>query len=236
MSQINSTSRFSSTSEGSVERSLADRCAQDPNPIICYASRSGIVETVHRGSVCAIQVRASGESTILHQVGNIDQVFYLRSALKYVQVLPLIESGAADHYGFNEEELAVMCASHNSEPCHLEVVRSILRKIDESETCLACGGHTPVDMPTAFRYIEAGHKFPFKNPLYNNCSGKHAGFIALCKYLKLPVEGYLQPDHPLQVMVREAICDVFVLDNSPHSKLHVGVDGCGAPQYAISAR
>ena len=103
--------------------------ACDPNPILCFGTRSGIVETVHRGAICCVQIKDDGSSDILQSIGNIEQIFYPRSALKYVQVLPLLESGAIEYFGFSDEEVSVMCASHNAEPCHLEVVRSILQKI-----------------------------------------------------------------------------------------------------------
>lgn len=101
------------------------------------------------------------------------------------------------------------------------------------ECSLRCGGHTPVSEAAAFAYVRDGAPTPFVDHIYNNCSGKHAGFLALCKYLHLPLDGYLDPSHEVQVLVREVVCDVFEMDETG---LHVGVDGCSAPNYAMTAR
>lgn len=159
--------------------------------------------------------------------------FYPRSCLKYAQVLPLLESGAVEFFGFNDLEIAVMCSSHNAEPCHLATVRSILSKAGIDESDLRCGGHTPVSETAAFQYVRDGACTPFVDHIYNNCSGKHAGFLALSKYLHEPLEGYLEPSHRVQQLVREAVCAVFDLDIL---NLQAGVDGCNAPNYAMNAR
>jgi len=203
------------------------------NPILCYETRSGVIENIHRGVFCSVCVSDDGSSVILDQSGNINQRFYLRSGLKFVQAIPLIESGAAEHYDLTEEEIAVVCASHDSQPFHLEAVRSILSKIEMSEADLQCGGHTPCSELSAFQYVREGADFPFTSSIYNNCSGKHAGFLALCKFLGHPTTNYLDPDHPVQILVREAVCDVFALGVND---FHVGVDGCSAPTYCMSVR
>ena len=171
--------------------------------------RCGIAENVYRGCICCVQVHSNSTYSIAYQAGNIKQLFYLRSALKYVQILPLLESGAVDFYGFTLAEIAVMCASHDAEPIHLETVRSILAKAGLNETDLGCGPHTPLNVNCAFAYIRNGVETPFSSGIYNNCSGKHAGFLALCKYLNLPIKDYLSPTHPLQLLIQEAAMDVF---------------------------
>jgi L-asparaginase II len=191
--------------------------------VLCETTRSGIVEIRHRGIICCTELSSDGTPRITYQTGNIDQLFYPRSAMKYVQILPLLECGAADHYGFTEKELSIMCASHNSEECHLETVRSILSKIEIDESELRCGGHTPISEEAAFNYVRQGAPTPFHAHIYNNCSGKHAGFLALCKYLNHPLEGYLSPNHPIQILIREAVSDVFGV---PDDELYAGTDGC----------
>ena len=114
------------------------------------------------------------------------------------QVLPLVESGALEHFGITQEELSVMCASHWGEPFHLAAVRSILAKIGCVEDDLECGGHSPEEQ-CAYDYVRAGARTPFVDHIYNNCSGKHAGFLALCKFLGHPTKGYINSDHPVQV-------------------------------------
>jgi L-asparaginase II len=194
-----------------------------PNPPLCYTTRSHLIEIVHHGIVCCTELSSDGSPKILCQVGDIDRLFYPRSAMKFVQILPLLESGAADYYDFTDRELSVMCASHNSEGFHLETVRNILSKIALHENDLACGGHTPISEEAAFEYVREGVQTPFRAHIYNNCSGKHAGFLALCKYLNHPIEGYLSPSHPIQRLIREAVSDVFQISDE---ELYAGVDGC----------
>ena len=129
-----------------------------------------------------MQAYDDGTHEIINAVGNIHQKFYLRSALKYVQILPLLESPAVEYFNFTDEELAVMCASHDSEPIHLKTVRDILTKIGLDETDLKCGPHTPMNICCAFDYIRNGVTPSFESGIYNNCSGKHAGFLAYCKW------------------------------------------------------
>jgi L-asparaginase II len=194
------------------------------NPLLCSTSRSDLIEIVHHGIVCCTELSPTdGSPKILCQIGDIDRLFYPRSAMKFIQILPLIESGAVDYYGFTERELSIMCASHNSEDSHLETVRSILSKIGLDENDLQCGGHTPISEEAAFKYVREGVPTPFRAHIYNNCSGKHAGFLALCKYFHHPIEGYLSPAHPIQKLIREAVCDVFKISDD---ELHAGVDGC----------
>lgn len=197
-------------------------------------TRSGIVENTHTGVVCCVQcAEDSSEWTVLHARGDTKQLFYPRSCLKYAQVLPLLESGAAEHFGFTDDEVAVVCASHNSEPCHLATVRGILEKTGIAEASLQCGGHTPVSEAAAFGYVRGGAPTPFVDHIYNNCSGKHAGFLALAKFLQEPLIGYLAPSHRVQRLVKAAVCDVFCLDEV---SVHLGIDGCNAPNYAMNAR
>lgn len=219
------------------------------NPPLCHTTRSHLIEIIHHGIVCCTELATVGDDSpkILCDLGDIDRLFYPRSAMKFVQILPLLESGAVDFYGFTEKELAIMCASHNSEDCHLETVRNILTKVGLHESDLACGGHTPISEEAAFKYVREGAPTPFRDHIYNNCSGKHAGFLALCKYLNHPIEGYLSPSHPIQRLIREAVCDVFEI---PDEELYSGVDGCrsslssfsflsfyhSAPAFALSAR
>lgn len=193
------------------------------NPELCYTIRSNLIEIIHHGIICCNIINDNNENVIIYQKGNIDQLFYLRSALKYIQILPLLESGAIEYYNFNDKEISVMCSSHNSEECHLETVRSILLKINSNENDLRCGGHTPVSEEAAFQYVRNGVQTPFRDHIYNNCSGKHAGFLALCKFLGHPIEGYLSLDHPIQLLIREAVSNVFCV---PENELHVGIDGC----------
>jgi L-asparaginase II len=150
-----------------------------------------------------------------------------RSAFKALQALPLIESGAAETFGVSEEELALACASHSGEAMHVERVDAWLERIDCAERDLACGPHLPIHEPTAHAMLRSGER-PCR--VHNNCSGKHAGFLTVARHLNVAVEGYERPDHPVQVLVREAIAALCDLD--PRT-LPLGVDGCAAPNYAL---
>ena len=214
-------------------------------PILATQTRNGLVENAYRGVLAVARVTPDYSTEIVHSVGDVELMFYPRSANKFVQLLPLIESGAVEHYSFTDAELAIMCASHNGEPAHLATVRGILAKIGCSEEELLCGSHTPGDLASAFRYCqEAGSafQFPFSQPIYNNCSGKHAGMLALCCHLQLPTQNYIASSHPVQQLIKDAVVDIFFgpgaeagqLEGS--GELHVGVDGCCAPAFAMSIK
>jgi len=126
-----------------------------------------------------------------------------------------------------DREMAIICASHNGEAIHVEVVRNILAKAGFSEEDLECGSHLPYDRETACQLMASG-KAP--SALYNNCSGKHAGMLLLCKHLGFPVPGYTQKDHPLQVLMHKTIADLADL---PLGDISLGVDGCGVLVFAL---
>lgn len=194
-----------------------------PNPVLVQATRSGMVETRFRGSVAVVD--STGKAWMA--VGDVDAPVYPRSALKYFQILPLIASGAADHFGFTDREIAVMCASHNAEDAHIACVEGIFAKIGIDAGHLRCGPHRPLGLQAADQLVFAG-KAP--TDLHNNCSGKHAGFLALAQFHGAPLSGYLDLDHPVQVNVRQAIS---LCSGLPETALHAGIDGCSAPNYAF---
>lgn len=193
------------------------------NPVLVEVTRGGIVESQHRGAIAVCD--ASGN--VVAQWGDVNSAIFPRSAFKSLQALSLVETGAADAYRLTDEHLALACASHSAEPMHVERVQSWLAKIDCREGDLACGPHLPFHEPTAHAMLRAGER-PCK--LHNNCSGKHTGFLTVARHLKIATEGYERPDHPVQVLVRQAIADVCGVDAN---KMTVGIDGCAAPNYAI---
>jgi L-asparaginase II len=193
------------------------------NPVLVEVTRGGRIESTHRGAVAIVD--AAGKH--IAAWGDADAAVFPRSAFKALQALPLVESGAADAFGLGDEELALACASHSGEPMHIERVEPWLARIDCVEGDLACGPHLPLHEPTAHAMLRAGER-PCR--LHNNCSGKHTGFLTLARHLRVAVEGYERPDHPVQVMVREAIAAMCALD--PRD-LPVAIDGCAAPNYAI---
>jgi L-asparaginase II len=139
----------------------------------------------------------------------------------------LIETGAADALRVTDEELALACASHSGETFHVERVTAWLERIDCVEGDLACGPHLPINEPAAHAMLRAGDR-PCR--VHNNCSGKHTGFLSVARHMHIAVDGYERPDHPVQVLVREAIASLCDLSAD---SLPIGIDGCAAPNYAL---
>jgi L-asparaginase II len=193
------------------------------NPILVEVTRGDRVESRHRGAIAVCDANGG----VVAAWGDVEAPTFPRSAFKALQALPLIESGAADAFAVGEEELALACASHSGEAMHVERVERWLTRIGCREGDLACGPHLPLHEATAHAMLRAGDR-PCR--LHNNCSGKHTGFLTLARHLDVSVAGYERIDHPIQVMVREAIAELC--DRNPR-ELPVGIDGCAAPNYAI---
>ena len=198
---------------------------ENVNPVLVEVWRGKVLESFHRGLVCIVDE----EGKIVFSVGNPQQVIYPRSSLKPFQVLPLIELGGIEKFGFTLEEIAIMCGSHNGQAEHLRVVQAILTKIGATENDFDCGIHNPWLEPDVKQLYILNQK---PTQLHNNCSGKHAGFLALCKLINAPLDGYLNPEHPAQKLVKAAIAQVC---EYPEEQLVLGLDGCSAPVYAMPA-
>lgn len=193
------------------------------NPVLVEVTRGDRVESMHRGAIAVADARGK----LIAHWGDVEAAVYPRSAFKALQALPLVESGAAEAYGAGAEELALACASHSGEPMHVERVEAWLQRIDCAEDDLACGPHLPINEAAAHTMLRAGER-PCR--IHNNCSGKHTGFLSVARHLHIAVDRYEHPDHPVQVLVRDAIatlCDVNASD------MPVGIDGCAAPNYAV---
>jgi L-asparaginase II len=185
--------------------------------------RGGTIESIHYGH--AVVVKSDGK--IVYKIGDPETVTYLRSSAKPFQTIPLIESGAAYHFKFSPEEIAIISGSHNGEPQHTRVVAQILEKIGLGPEYLQCGAHIPHYYTAANITPAPGEEFL---PIQHNCSGKHAGMLAICVFKNLPVENYLDPDHPVQKLITEAIS--YICDY-PLEKIKIGVDGCSAPVHGL---
>jgi L-asparaginase II len=205
------------TSRFAVSSQMSDPPAP---PVLVEGTRNGVLETRHRGHACL----TSPAGAVLWQLGDAQHVTYPRSALKLLQVLPLLLSGAAEAFGFSDAELAIMCASHSGEPEHLAAVRSILQKCGGSADELQCGACAPLGGEGLLRGAPA-------TVLHNNCSGKHAGFLAYCRHTGADARSCLAADHPLQVAIRAEVRHFCGL--AEDAALAVGVDGCSAPAYAL---
>lgn len=197
---------------------------QGANPVLVVHTRGGITESFHRGVVCVVDEKG----TILHQLGDTGQVCFPRSALKLFQHIPLITSGAFDHFGFTLRELAIMCGSHNGEAIHVEAARGILAKIGLDESYLGCGAQPPTHKKDYLTLVLAGKE---PSAIHNNCSGKHSGFLAWSVYHNQPTDkSYLSPEHPLHRDIKK-ITALFHEMNE--ADLVTGVDGCSAPIFAM---
>ncbi len=159
--------------------------------------------------------------------GDADRRVIPRSALKPIQVIPLIHSGAADAFVVTPEEIALAAASHSAEIAHVEAVEAWLNRIGLDESFLECGSARPLSSEEADRRIAAGESF---TPVHNCCSGKHAGFLTIAKHLGVDPSGYIEREHPVQQLVRESIETFTGISLSGASS---GVDGCGIPTFAL---
>ena len=198
---------------------------QAAEPLV-QVTRGAITESRHRGHVVAVD----GDGKIVAYLGAPETVTYLRSSAKPLQAIPLIASGAADRFGFTEKEIALACASHSGEPIHTETVASMLKKIGLGSDALKCGTHEPFSAEVTRQLRERGEQ---PNVLQNNCSGKHAGMLALACYLAAPTETYDQPNNPVQLAILRAVSQFSEI---PTEEIAVGIDGCGVPVFGVSVR
>lgn len=194
-----------------------------PNPVVVEVSRGDRVESFHRGAVVVVDTRG----VILHKIGDAERPIYPRSAVKPLQALPLVASGAADRLGLSLAEIAIACGSHAGTAHHLSVVDGMLRKAGSTPSQLECGTHRPFHEASS-RDLDA-RGMP-ATPLHNNCSGKHAGFLCVARALDVDPTGYTEPDHPVMSDVAAALA---ATTRASHDAGNRGTDGCSIPTFAI---
>ncbi|MEQ9180849.1 MAG: asparaginase, partial [Nitratireductor sp.] len=165
------------------------------NPVLVEVMRGALVESRHRGAVAVID--ADGRT--MFEIGDIDRPVFPRSAIKAIQALPLVESGAADACGFDDRDLALACASHSGEAAHAERAAAMLARAGLDEDALECGSHWPLGEQATLDLARAGQT---PSALHNNCSGKHAGFLCVCCHGGTAHRGYSGYDHPMQRELR----------------------------------
>ena len=199
------------------------------NPILVEAWRGDACESMHRGAIAVLDA----DGAVVAAIGDIERPIFPRSAVKVLQALPLVESGAADELGLDDEELAVACASHGGEPAHTAVVERMLGKAGLDPSALECGTQWPSHDRAARALAAAGRE---ASAATNNCSGKHSGFLCVaCRLqggagLRRFASGYVRPDHPVMRAVTASLqaatgCDL--------SKAPRGTDGCSIPTFAL---
>jgi L-asparaginase II len=193
------------------------------NPVLVEVVRGALVESRHRGALAVVDAEGA---TVL-ALGDVAAPVYPRSAVKPLQALPLIESGAAGRYGFGDDELALACASHGGEPAHVEVAERMLARAGFDVGALECGTHWPSHQPSAHALARSNGA---PSALHNNCSGKHAGFLCVARAAGVGHHGYGGASHPVQ---REVKAAVESLAGVGLTEDRCGIDGCSIPTWAV---
>ncbi|MEO1711368.1 MAG: asparaginase [Pseudomonadota bacterium] len=197
---------------------------QQINPVLVQVTRGAQVESLHRGALSVVD--RSGREVV--RLGCVEHAVFPRSAVKALQALPLITTGAASRAGFDTGDLALSCASHSGAPTHTDRVARTLSRLDLTTEHLCCGAHWPIGPRETQDLARAGGA-PTK--LHNNCSGKHAGMLALAAAIDpTAVAGYQALTHSVQTTIRatlERYCDMSLAD------VHPAIDGCGAPNWPV---
>jgi L-asparaginase II len=186
-------------------------------------TRGSLIESRHFGSIVVVD----SHGTILHSYGDPHTVAFLRSSAKPFQCLPFVEQGGVDFFGFNESELAISCASHETSQLHLDIVHSLQLKVGLDENQLQCGAHLPSDAKKLKEVIQQ-NIIPTAN--FNNCSGKHTMLLAFAKMRGLPLETYLDMNHPIQQDILQTLSEMCVIEKK---EIQLGVDGCSAINFAM---
>lgn len=169
--------------------------------------REGIVESKHQAQAVVCDDRGR----VLSVAGNSEEAFFARSALKPFQALAVTTSGTPERYNLNDRDLAIICASHQGTTEHIRQVFNILWRCDVDPTALQC--------PTP----PGG-----RSPLQYNCSGKHAGMLAVCQQRGWPLQTYLRRDHPVQQLILGKVAELLRMPAAEFISAH---DDCGAPTY-----
>lgn len=186
-------------------------------------TRGDIVESVHYGSIAVVD--ATGK--LISSYGDPRTVAFLRSSAKPFQALPFVEHGGVENFGFSPRELAIACASHEGSDLHVQTIEEIHKKVGINENYLQCGIHMPSDAD-AFKSLLLNGKEP--TPNRNNCSGKHSAMLAYAKMRGLPLEKYLDLEHPIQQDILASFAEMCLL---PVKEIELGTDGCSAPNFAV---
>lgn len=196
-----------------------------PAQVIANVIRGETVESVYCGHMAVVD--GNGNSNSVFSLGDPSTVTYFRSSAKAFQAIPFITSGAADAFGFSEDEIALAVASHSGEPMHTEIARRMLEKAGFSESDLQCGSHLPFSEAETSRMLAAGEQ---PTQLHNNCSGKHAAMLAFAKHIGADAATYLSQDNRIQKRILRCVADFTEV---PEESIAMGVDGCSAPIFAL---
>lgn len=185
--------------------------------------RGGIIENMHR--VHAAVVDANG--TLLFAVGDPSRVTLARSAAKPAQALAIMETGAHHQFRFDDADIALMCASHNSEDRHISRAAAMLARVPAKESDLRCGGHAALSERVNHDWVKRDYH---PTALCNNCSGKHVGMLAGARAIGTDGHDYHLPTHPMQLRVSQVVAE---LTGAPETEVKWGLDGCNLPAPAF---
>lgn len=194
-----------------------------PFETLVEVTRGPIVESLHAGVLAIVD----SDGHLLAHLGDASYVTYLRSSSKPFQVMPLVEQGGVEKYGFSETELALMCASHSGTDEHIAVVMGIQKRLGLEESDLLCGPHPPSYEPARLAMQQRGEE---PGPNRNNCSGKHTSFLVQTLMRGVTREDYINPQHPIQQTIIQTFAEMV---DYPAEKIAIGVDGCSAPVFGI---
>ncbi len=194
--------------------------------ILAEVVRGETVESLHRGHIAIVD----GDGETVFSAGNPETVTFFRSSAKAFQAFPCLTSGAAERFGFLDDEIALACGSHSGERIHTETVAKMLWKVGLDEPDLRCGAQMPFNEEIAEKMIRADEK---PTQLHNNCSGKHAAMLALAKHLNADLQSYEDLENPVQQAILEA---VSLFTGVPRDEIKIGIDGCAAPNFALPLR
>lgn len=191
--------------------------------ILVNVTRGTLVEGIHRGDIAVVD--SSGK--LLYSIGDPYKVTYMRSAAKPIQTLNVIISGAADKFNFTDEELAIMCASHYGEEFHRKVIENIMKKIGLPICNLLCGATLSLSTEYTKELLWTHAKL---NPTNTDCSGKHAGMLAVCLLKGYSTKDYNLEEHPVQKELKKIVSRICEIEEN---KIIIGIDGCTVPVYGI---
>jgi L-asparaginase II len=188
--------------------------------------RGGVEEAVHLGHLAAVDA----EGRVRASAGDPDRLTYFRSCAKPFQAMAALRTGIVSRFHLEPDHIAIMAASHNGEPRHVELVRDLLEHAGIPESALQCGAHWPYYEPAA-SFARRTMEQPLQ--IFNNCSGKHAGMLAAARALDAPLVTYLDREHPIQQRIADLIAELTAM---PAAETRWGIDGCSAPNPAVPLR
>ena len=193
-------------------------------PQLAIRTRSGRVESLHSGYVCV----SDANNNILYSIGNPNASIFLRSSGKPIYATALASSGVLEQFNISLREFAITCSSHEGLALHRKIILSLLKKVGLTEKDLDCGHKYPENQKVHDALILLSKR---PTPIFSNCSGKHAGLLALCRYYNYEVKDYVKADHPVNLLIRKTMAEILGCDEI---ELITGVDGCTLPTYFLT--